>query len=262
MVAAGNDGTAVSPTGSQIGGLAAAKNVITVGATHSSRHYHDSTLVAELSSRGPVYNENPIHRRIKPDLVAPGIDIVSAKTRHPEASGCNDFPTPIGFPPLRSMSGTSMAAPLVAGCAATLRSAIIGTNRAKPVGREQHQPQSPSAALIKALLLNSATKLVDRYDQKVVPIRQQGFGRVDMRFALPPPPPELADGSAGEYPVTHGYFDYGVGGLGLGIGLVDGVGQSIWRTAMNIPPGQGTRVFKVTLVYTDPPGPLLQTTYC
>ena len=50
------------------------------------------------------------------------------------------------------MGGTSMSAPLVAGCAAVLRETLV-----------KNGISSPSAALIKALLINGAVELAERY---------------------------------------------------------------------------------------------------
>ncbi|RPB28997.1 subtilisin-like protein [Terfezia boudieri ATCC MYA-4762] len=245
VFAAGNDGTLKSETGAQIGGAVAAKNIITVGATHSSRNDSYPNLVAEISSRGPIRNDVHLqHRRIKPDLVAPGVKLVSAKSRHEDMTACGDHDQ--AFPLLRYSTGTSMAAPIVSGCAATLRSALIHTGRGTAANGN---PVGPSAALIKALLINGAITLFDHWGV-ALPMREQGFGRVDMRNSLPRPPPPGAD-----YPVQHGYVDYGIHpeepGLAMG---------HTWDRVMTIrDPGPGQhRRFKVTLVYTDLPGQILQ----
>jgi hypothetical protein len=77
------------------------------------------------------------------------------------------------------MGGTSMAAPLIAGCAALVREHYVTRGHAQP-----------SAALLKATLINSARQLTGVSaiaDFKVLPNMHQGFGAVDMRQAYPNP---------------------------------------------------------------------------
>jgi serine protease AprX len=90
-VAAGNSG----PAASSIVIPGDAENVITIGAVDSLG------MVFELSSRGPTANGET-----KPDLVTLGVDVVSALAGSKNGES--------------SMSGTSMAAPLVSGAAALL----------------------------------------------------------------------------------------------------------------------------------------------
>ncbi|KAH6988212.1 peptidase S8/S53 domain-containing protein [Ilyonectria sp. MPI-CAGE-AT-0026] len=157
--AAGNQGKdpVGGPRKGHIGAQAAAKNCITVGASEKSP---DSNIIADFSSLGPVIGDRP-----KPDVVAPGSDIISAKSSL--ANGLNNTRNSC------SKSGTRMATPLVAGCAAVLRESLV--NRSPP----------PTAALMKALLINGAD-ILGPVNPNSVPqnVNKAGFGRVNMANAL------------------------------------------------------------------------------
>jgi serine protease AprX len=159
--AAGNDGCN-KDCDAQIGAAAAAKNCITVGASESDRPYPekgDKSHVAKFSSRGPTKDG-----RIKPDVVAPGKWILSARSSHmstlPAYPGDDQF--------WCYMKGTSMATPLVAGCTANLREAL-----------KSHGTAEPKAALVKALLVNGAEILADP-----MPNPDSGFGRVNLANSI------------------------------------------------------------------------------
>ncbi|WP_440899462.1 S8 family serine peptidase [Actinosynnema sp.] len=107
--------------------------------------------LAPFSSRGPRLGDSAV----KPDVTAPGTDVVAARSRH----GIEGTPVDEGHV---SMSGTSMATPHVAGAAALLK---------------QRHPDW-SGRRIKAALVASATP-----NPALTP-HQQGSGRVDVARAL------------------------------------------------------------------------------
>jgi subtilisin family serine protease len=139
VIAAGNEG----PRGGTIGSPAAAEGAITVGATL------DVGRMADFSSRGPTADG-----RVKPEVVAPGSNIVAARARG----------TSLGSPRdehYTSSEGTSMAAPHVAGVCAL----ILAVNRSL-------KPDD-----VKWLLMDTAVDLG-------VGQNAQGTGRVDALAAV------------------------------------------------------------------------------
>ncbi|PSL43689.1 subtilisin family serine protease [Saccharothrix carnea] len=141
VVSAGNDGdqagTVLSP--------GTADSALTVGAVN-----RDESL-ADFSSRGP----RPADGAVKPDLTAPGVDIVAAKP------STQVLGTPVGEHHM-ALSGTSMAAPHVAGAAALLA---------------QRHPDWNGARL-KAGLTASARP------NPALGVHEQGSGRLDIAAAL------------------------------------------------------------------------------
>nr|WP_240982205.1 S8 family serine peptidase [Streptomyces sp. S3(2020)] len=140
VIAAGNEG----PDEGTIGTPGSAVAALTVGAVDRR------DAIADFASRGPTADGF-----LKPDVTAPGVDIVAAKA----AEGDMGDPAADGYV---SMSGTSMATPHVAGAAAILA---------------QKHPDW-TGARIKATLTASAkpTPATSAYTQ--------GTGRVDVARAI------------------------------------------------------------------------------
>ncbi len=204
LFAAGNSGIDLNKDGridsDSIGSPGTAKNALTVGASEnfelsggiqrkvselgpakeswsaeplwSSKLSDNPQGLAVFSSRGPTDDG-----RTKPEIVAPGTNILSTISRHPKAQllwgKYNEDYVWSG--------GTSMSTPLVAGAAAVTRE-ILQKNFAQ---------EKPSSSLIKAFLMSFATDLypgqfgevgASRGQEilKTRPDSDQGFGRVNM----------------------------------------------------------------------------------
>jgi serine protease AprX len=205
VLAAGNEGTEASGRNPKqgvvdllsLGSPATAKNALTVGASRSDRTsggYSTSTWgaswpqdflnppianetisgdpqsLAAFSSRGPSDD-----RRVKPDVVAPGTDIISARSSKAPAShywGLHSNPR------YAYDGGTSMATPLVSGCAALVRQYYA----------RDRGLANPSAALLRATLING-TKWLTGQDSvasnQMLGNYDQGFGCIDMSVTVP-----------------------------------------------------------------------------
>lgn len=162
VVAAGNAGQGAG----SVLGPANSWNVIAVGATGGTDENEDVTL---FSSGGPTGSFGTAGTRIKPDIVAPGLQI-----QMPTIGGETSFAT---------SSGTSFASPIVAACAALV------IDLGKETGR------STDPRVVKSVLLNSAPKLAGWSQQlqshptsgtsiATAPLdASQGTGRVDLTEA-------------------------------------------------------------------------------
>ncbi len=157
---------------------AVAKNVIAVGASNS---WDDS--VAPFSGRGPTADG-----RIKPDLVAPGIDgscTEAGYSTDPNAECGDDDPNqyiwtcwPDPEDTYAGMNGTSMAAPVVSGCIALMLEQW----------RTNHNDPNylPLPSTIKAVLIQTAKDLTSDHDPccSAGPDYSSGYGLVDVKAAV------------------------------------------------------------------------------
>ena len=137
-----------------------AKNVLTVGA---SKNGIQADEIANFSSRGPTQDN-----RIKPNVMAPGVALWSAKA----SPATNTY---------QSMSGTSMATPAVNGTVGLMRCYLqegyYPTGAADPGDRLPYN----TSALLRSMALASADPNVDSY---TVPSFDIGWGRIDADSVL------------------------------------------------------------------------------
>ena len=264
--AAGNDGIDANSNGvvdpKSVGSQSAAKNCITVGASESLRPRIKATFVTYGDVRPSSFPVNPLktdpmannaagmaafscrgptqEKRIKPDVVAPGTSILSTHSR--AAAPAQPLFGTSSDPMFFFDTGTSMATPLTAGCAAVLRETLV-----------RNGYPNPSAALIKALLINGAVELVGQYNPSEAgasPNNNSGWGLVDLAGSviIPGPNPNAGFGDGG--PLKQGDSS------SIVVNVPEGKrGQKAVR-------GAGTTgispTLKVTLVWSDPPGAALQ----
>jgi subtilisin family serine protease len=119
--------------------------------------------VSAFSSRGPSGDV-----WLRPDLVAPGYDIVSAESANGAEIHLNDLaPNTTDDPLYATASGTSMAAPATSGSAAVLLQAYRKAYNADPSGASGLSGlRAPGYVLLRAALMNTAT--TDLYESRWV----------------------------------------------------------------------------------------------
>lgn len=225
---------------------ATAKNVISVGASENVRqfgidacpffntdeHANSANDVAAFSSRGPVNNffgdaEHPgfVDERTKPDIMAPGTRIV-AGIPQPDYTGesvCNKY-FPQGQTFYGLSSGTSQAAPAIAGAAALVYAGFVSNG------------QTISPAMMKAYLMNSTTYMTGSEANDPLPSNNQGMGRLDLTRAFNGQSRLMWDQS--RVLRESGEVFQAVGSVHI-----------------------GPRPFRVTLAWTDAPGPVNNAAY-
>jgi hypothetical protein len=140
------------------------------------------------------------------------------------------------------MHGTSMAAGVVSGAAAVLRQYLL----------EKHNAKNPSAALMKAILINSTQimKSVPRPNLKSAigyPDFDQGFGRLDLSLTL-----THSQAPANRTLIFDDIPNNDSMALEAGLRQQD-QGYSFHRYAIEVTPN-ATDPLRITLVWTDPPG--------
>jgi len=222
LFAAGNEGADLSKDGvidqGTVSSPGTSKNVLTVGASKnyqleggiqrtmkelrggadkwgvepiaSSKLSEDQRGMAAFSSRGPTADG-----RLKPEIVAPGTNIVSARDRHPKADPAS-MSWGIYDDNYVFMGGTSMATPVAAGAMALVRQYLV-----KRAGTE-----NVSAALMKATVSNFAEDLFpgqfgERAAGQEQPTRRpnnhEGWGRVNLASLMNSPKNQLVQDNTG-----------------------------------------------------------------
>ncbi len=231
IFSAGNSG----PNGGTTGSPANAKNVISVGASENYRPTwtdgcgfgpsaaNNANDIASFSSRGPT-----VDGRIKPELVAPGTHIQGTASQSPSYTGayvCDKY-HPVGQTLYAASSGTSHSAPAVAGAASLLFRFY----------QDHYAGSPPSPAMVKAYLVNAARYLDGVGSGDTLPSYQQGYGALDLGSAFEDVPRIVQDQEA----ILHS--------TGESVVLGGSIAQS------DVP-------FRVTLAWTDAPGPTTAAPY-
>ncbi|MEI6043424.1 MAG: S8 family serine peptidase [Chloroflexota bacterium] len=228
IFAAGNAG----PNTRTVGSPSTAKNVLAVGATENVRDQgvldgcgaaasNNADNMASFSSRGPAAD-----LRSKPDIVAPGIHIQGPASQDPgyDGTGVCGAANNKYYPPNQTLytwsSGTSHSTPAVAGGASLVYNYYQ---------RVLNPGQTPSPAMLKALILNTPRYLSGLNTGDTLPSPNQGWGDLDLGSIFDGTPRSLVDESY----------------------TFSATGQTYTRAGNILDP---TKPLRVSLVWTDAPG--------
>jgi uncharacterized membrane protein len=231
LFGAGNAG----PSGNTVSSPSTAKNIIAVGAAENYRPTWtdgcgkgpsdaDSAMdIAGFSSRGPTDDG-----RVKPDLVAPGTHIIGAASQDPGYNGatvCDQY-----HPPAQTLyaasSGTSLSAPAAAGAASLIHRYY----------QDHFGGQPPSPAMVKAYMLNATRYLNGTGAGGTLPSNDQGYGEILLGMAFDGTPRVAVDQSE----------------------VLTDSGEIYEMQGWVADPAQP---FRVTLAWTDAPGPTVGDAY-
>lgn len=158
VVAAGNNGETTTDGQGTISSPSGAKNVISVGASlnvastfsaYSCASIYNENSVASFSSAGPTTDG-----RLKPDVVAPGMTVVSSQSNKPGSAAKTSATC--------SLQGTSQATPVVTGLAVLLYEWLRDGWWKNGSKNADYGMSTIPAALLKALIIHSGQSLSKR----------------------------------------------------------------------------------------------------
>jgi hypothetical protein len=195
-----------------------AKNVIAVGNSENIRTELGGTGSDNIDDlNGTSSRGLAADGRIKPDICAPGNIITGGGA----GTGGSTFGFVAGTSNtvLRS-GGTSHAAPQVAGAAALFTQ----------FWKDQHSGENPSPALIKAAILNTAQEMTGVNTASAIPNGNEGWGRINMKYMF----------NTG-VPIRYVNQTQTLSNVGE---------NAVYSGSVS----DATKPFRVSLVWTDPPG--------